>query len=51
MRRIMKDFTFSNGVHVPAGTIVVTAAEAAHFDEVSMCCFWFEKTAADNVHA
>jgi cytochrome P450 len=35
VRRIMKDFTFSNGVQVPAGSIVVTAAEAAHFDEAN----------------
>jgi cytochrome P450 len=34
-RRIMKDFTFSNGVTVPAGVNVVTAAEAVHFDEAN----------------
>ncbi|KAF5315413.1 hypothetical protein D9619_007343 [Psilocybe cf. subviscida] len=35
MRRMMKDFTFSNGVTIPTGINVITAAEAAHFDEAN----------------
>lgn len=39
-RKIMKDFTFSNGVTLPAGTNVAAAAETVHFDGVSIAyCF------------
>ncbi|KAF5310138.1 hypothetical protein D9619_010576 [Psilocybe cf. subviscida] len=34
-RKIMKEFTFSNGVTLPAGTNVVAAAETVHFDEAN----------------
>jgi len=34
-RKVMKDFTFSNGVTVPAGTHITVAVEAYHKDDVS----------------
>ncbi|KIK55509.1 hypothetical protein GYMLUDRAFT_248560 [Collybiopsis luxurians FD-317 M1] len=34
-RKVMKDFTFSNGVTVPAGTTLCTAAYMHHHDKVS----------------
>ena len=33
----MKDFTFSNGITLPAGTDIAVATLATHMDEVS--CF------------
>jgi len=32
-RKAMKDYTFSDGTFIPKGTLVSTAARAAHFDE------------------
>ena len=34
-RKALKDFTFSNGVTVPAGTHIAVATYAAHMDEVT----------------
>ncbi|KAF8906747.1 cytochrome P450 [Gymnopilus junonius] len=33
-RKAMKDFTFSNGITIPAGTHIAVATYAAHMDEV-----------------
>jgi cytochrome P450 len=35
LRKVMKDFTFSNGTTVPAGATVVIAGYPTHHDEVS----------------
>lgn len=35
-RMALKDFTFSNGTVVPAGTIVGVASYGMHHDEVSL---------------
>lgn len=33
MNRIaMRDFAFSNGVHIPAGTVVMTVGAPVHYD-------------------
>jgi len=34
-RKMLKDFTFSNGITVPAGTHVTVAVNASHLDDVS----------------
>ncbi|KAJ7586983.1 cytochrome P450 [Mycena floridula] len=34
-RKVMKDFTFSDGTTIPAGNTVSVAGSAMHFDEVS----------------
>lgn len=33
-RKLLKDFTFSNGITLPAGTHVAVATNATHMDEV-----------------
>lgn len=33
-RKAIKDFTFSDGTTVPAGTFVSVATHSAHFDDV-----------------
>lgn len=35
IRMVLKDFTFSNGITVPAGAIINVASQAMHEDEVS----------------
>ena len=35
VRRVMKDFTFSNGITLPAGTDIAVATHATHMDGVS----------------
>jgi hypothetical protein len=35
VRRIMKDFTFSNGIILPAGTDIAVGTHATHMDEVN----------------
>ena len=35
-RYALKDFTFSNGTVIPAGTLVATSPSALHFDEVDV---------------
>ena len=35
-RKVVEDFTFSNGTHVPSGTFLSIASDAIHHDEV---CF------------
>ncbi|TCD64758.1 hypothetical protein EIP91_003649 [Steccherinum ochraceum] len=34
-RKAMRDVTFSNGTHIPKGTLVIAAAKHAHFNEDS----------------
>ena len=34
----MKDYTFSNGITLPAGTDVAIATDATHMDDVSTFC-------------
>lgn len=33
-RKVVKDFTFSNGITVPAGTHIAVATNSTHMDEV-----------------
>ena len=37
-RKVLKDFTFSNGVTVPAGVTVAVPVWAIHHDNVSAVC-------------
>lgn len=38
-RKVVKDFTFSNGTVIPAGNTIVVAGYAMHHDEVSLSTF------------
>ena len=35
-RKVVEDFTFSNGTHVPSGTFLSIASDAIHHDEVCL---------------